>query len=59
MIDAAEDVGDLPEKCPKCGAATFFDYGLAGGGMGAYVYCENDDCEFFSKRQDEADDAQP
>ena len=37
--------------CPKCGGANIgFGYGLAGGGMGAYEYCE--DCDWFEKHLD-------
>jgi len=27
-------------------------YGLAGGGMGPYFYCETDNCDGFEKFQD-------
>ena len=46
----------LPEVCPKCGSKTDFGFGLAGGGYGAYVACESDDCDFFAKRQSEDDE---
>lgn len=39
--------------CPKCGwGVVEHGYGLAGGGIGAYKYCSNDDCEYFDKVQD-------
>ena len=38
--------------CPKCGEPTGFGYGLAGGGMGAYAYCEAEGCDYFEKWQD-------
>lgn len=40
------------DACPKCGGETTFGYGLMGGGMGAYVVCLTDDCDFFEKEQD-------
>jgi hypothetical protein len=45
------------QTCPKCGQETLgLGYGLAGGGMGAYTYCVNDDCAFFDKTQDHDED---
>lgn len=41
------------EVCPKCGTETTFGFGLAGGGYGSYVMCQNDACDFFAKRQSE------
>lgn len=39
-----------PEQCPKCGGPVVQGYGLAGGGIGPYRYCESDtDCDFFEK----------
>lgn len=38
------------EPCPQCGGPLCWGYGLAGGGMGHYWYC--DACEFFRKQQD-------
>lgn len=46
------DAETLPSACPKCGAPTLPGYGLMGGGIGAYVMCESDDCDFFAKQQD-------
>ena len=46
------DAETLPDECPKCGARTEMGYGLMGGGMGVYVFCETDGCDFFAKRQD-------
>ena len=43
----------LPNICPKCGSPTTLGYGLAGGGIGAYTACDNDECDFFDKVQDE------
>ena len=34
--DSSADTG----KCPKCAGETEEGYGLAGGGMGSYTYCE-------------------
>ncbi len=42
----------LPEKCPKCGADLISGYGLMGGGIGLYVVCDTDGCDFFEKQQD-------
>src|SRR5882672_2540213 len=38
--------------CPKCGAELEMGYGLAGGGMGPYMYCSNERCNFLQKFQD-------
>jgi hypothetical protein len=39
------------QQCPQCGADLVMGYGLAGGGIGPYLYC--DDCgEYFDKFQD-------
>lgn len=39
--------------CPKCGNKTVMTgYGLAGGGMGTYWYCETEGCDYFEKQQD-------
>jgi transcription elongation factor Elf1 len=38
------------DKCPTCGKETQVGFGLAGGGYGAYVYCE--DCGIISKTQE-------
>jgi len=35
--------------CPKCGTPTCEGYGLAGGGLGAYVHCSADACDYFEK----------
>lgn len=39
--------------CPKCGALLGIDeegYGFAGGGgMGSYIFCPSDDCDWFYK----------
>lgn len=42
----------LDDPCPKCGAKLDFGYGLMGGGVGGYVFCSTDDCDFFVKEQD-------
>lgn len=45
-------VAELPEgPCPKCGGELVFGFGLAGGGYGAYVACDTDDCDFFAKKE--------
>lgn len=37
-----------PETCPECSAKTLYTgYGLAGGGMGSYRFCNA--CDFFAK----------
>lgn len=46
----------LPEVCPKCGAETIFGYGLCGGGMGPYVVCSADGCDYFSKKREKPED---
>lgn len=43
------------EKCPICKTPLDSDctgYGLAYGGMGAYMWCANDDCNWFYKTLD-------
>jgi hypothetical protein len=53
MTDDAEMTEDaLPKICPECGEPTEVGFGLAGGGYGAYVFCE---CGFFSKVQEKGD----
>lgn len=42
----------MDQKCPKCGGAVSQAYGLAGGGMGSYKFCDTDGCNFFEKTQD-------
>ncbi len=42
-----------PEKCPKCGADTEMGYGLMGGGMGPYWYCDGEnECDWFFKKRE-------
>jgi hypothetical protein len=54
-IEHDDEIDDLAEECPKCGRKTLYSgYGMAGGGLGSYVYCANDDCAFFEKTQDRA-----
>jgi hypothetical protein len=38
--------------CPKCGKEMEQGYGLAGGGIGVYFYCETEGCDGFIKFQD-------
>lgn len=43
MTDPAPEqttADDLPETCPDCSEPLKPGFGLAGGGYGAYVYCE-------------------
>lgn len=42
----------MDERCPKCGGEMTFGYGLAGGGIGGYVMCLEDSCDYFKKEQD-------
>lgn len=39
--------------CPECDGPLELGYGLAGGGMGTYVFCQREGCSFFRKSQDE------
>lgn len=41
-------------RCKNCGAQLEAGYGLAGGGMGPYMYCPNEHCRkpTFIKSQD-------
>lgn len=39
--------------CPHCGGATAVGFGLAGGGYGAYTYCE--DCSLVVSKSPEVD----
>ncbi len=42
-----------PSECPKCKRQTLMtSYGLAGGGMGTYWFCDTKDCDYFEKQQD-------
>lgn len=48
---------DDPDLCPKCQAGHVKQgYGMAGGGMGFYEYCDNEACDYFDKTQDVAYD---
>ena len=38
--------------CPLCGAKVMSGYGLMGGGIGPYEFCENEACDYFLKTQD-------
>lgn len=38
--------------CEKCGQEMECGYGLAGGGIGPYFYCETEGCDGFKKFQD-------
>lgn len=38
--------------CEKCGKEMQVGYGLAGGGIGPYFWCETEGCEAFVKFQD-------
>jgi hypothetical protein len=38
--------------CEKCGKEMTCGYGLAGGGIGVYFFCETEGCETFEKFQD-------
>ena len=38
--------------CKKCGKEMRIGYGLAGGGIGPYFYCETEGCDGFEKFQD-------
>lgn len=40
------------DTCPQCGDEVAGGYGLAGGGMGPYVFCLNDDCDYFVKQEE-------
>lgn len=35
--------------CPKCGSSLIQGFGLAGGGYGAYEFCEAEGCDHFQK----------
>jgi hypothetical protein len=54
LLPTPPDAETLPEKCPKCGEETVFGYGLMGGGMGSYVFCDTEGCDFFAKQQDKS-----
>lgn len=40
------------KNCPFCGKKVIRGFGLAGGGYGPYIYCQDDKCEFFYKEQE-------
>lgn len=45
---------DRADPCPKCGGRSLhYGYGLAGGGIGPYAFCADEQCDFFDKTQDE------
>lgn len=48
-----KEVKPWPEKCPECGGPLSFGYGLMGGGIGPYVLCVDDDCDWMEKRPEE------
>jgi len=50
------NVYDDKPKCPKCGSHVTAGYGLAGGGIGYYKFCCDDDCDYFEKTQDADED---
>lgn len=47
---------DEDMRCPKCGDEVEGGYGLAGGEIGPYVFCLNDDCDYFVKQAEAQDD---
>lgn len=52
MTDEAKISVPLLDRCPKCGTATEFGFGLAGGGYGTYIFCPSDACDgYFAKQQ--------
>lgn len=42
--------------CPDCGEPTVEGFGLAGGGYGAYEYCEAEGCGYFHKHPEMSED---
>ena len=47
-----------PNPCPKCGSELEMGYGLAGGGIGPYTFCECGYMEkFHDPQMEEPDDA--
>lgn len=56
-----EDIADLSEvegdRCPNCGGACEQGFGLAGGGFGPYLYCDN--CGRVVAKYDIPDDEAP
>lgn len=38
--------------CEKCNKEMQSGYGLAGGGIGVYFYCDTEGCDTFHKFQD-------
>lgn len=46
-------LGIKPDKCPKCGACLIYGYGLMGGGVGPYVLCDGDACDYFEKQPED------
>ena len=56
FLDEAHKRDDLPEfdptaPCPTCGGTTQVGFGMAGGGYGAYTFCER--CEFVTSKSEE------
>jgi hypothetical protein len=49
----------MVEQCPKCRQMTLLaGYGLMGGGIGFYWFCDSEGCDFFEKNQD-TDEVEP
>lgn len=41
------------EVCPKCGSFITLGFGLMFGGYGEYKFCNNEQCDWFWKREGE------
>jgi hypothetical protein len=57
MIEDDEDLfppipPEPADVCPKCGGELHHGYGLAGGGIGTYLSCLEDGCDYFDKTED-------
>lgn len=52
--EQAKPAEQWPEKCPDCGGPLELGYGAMGGGMGPYVFCLADNCQWWLKRQEVA-----
>ena len=54
LIATTHEELDKIEHCPSCGEEIVRGYGLAGGGLGSYVFCA-DGCDFMRKAEERAD----
>ncbi len=54
MVKTLQEEREEKQQCIHCGTDLEMGYGMAGGGMGPYLYCPNENCKepTFEKFQD-------